>query len=99
MPTYENFKLSFKNEHLIMEQNIKCSIKDYEMNYTYNPSIYASGSEENMLAFASGSNFTPYATMVGIYNDYNQLLAVAKLSQPLPISPDTDTNILIRIDV
>jgi len=99
MPTYENFKLSFKNEHLIIEKNIKCSIKDYEMNYTYNPSIFASGSKENILYFASGSDFTPYATMVGLYNDTNDLLAIAKFSQPLPISPDTGTNIIIRVDV
>ena len=98
MPTYENFSLSFKNEHLIIEKNIKCRIKDYEMNYTYNPSTYASGSRENVWYFASSSYFTPYATMVGLYNDANELLAVAKFSQPLPISPDTDTNVLIRID-
>lgn len=99
MPSYENFNLSFKNEHLIIEKNIKCSIKDYEYNYSYNPSLLASGSSESMLYFASSSQFTPYATMVGLYNDSNQLLAVAKFPQPLPISPDTDTNILIRIDV
>ena len=99
MPTYENFLLKFKNEHLIMERNVKCSIKDYEFNYTYNKSIMASGSQENMLYFASGSDFTPYATMVGLYNDNNELLGVAKFSQPLPISPDTDTNILIRMDI
>jgi len=98
MPTYENFSLSFKNEHLIMERNIKCRIKDYEMNYTYNPTINASGSVELMVNFASGSSFTPYVTTVGLYNDANQLLMVAKLSQPLPLSPDTDTNILIRTD-
>jgi hypothetical protein len=99
MPTYENFLMSFKNEHLIMEKNIKCSIKDYEMNYTMNPSVLASGSKENMISFASSSFFTPYATTVGLYNEANQLLAIAKFSQPLPISPDTDTNILIRLDV
>jgi hypothetical protein len=99
MPTYENFNISFKNEHLIMEMNIKCRVKDYEMNYTYNPSIYASGSEDKMLSFASGSNFTPYSTMVGLYNDANELLGIGKFSEPLPISPDTDTNILIRLDV
>jgi len=99
MPTYENFLLSFKNEHLIIEKNIKCTIKDYEFNYSYNPSLLASGSRENVISFASSSQFTPYASMVGLYNDSNQLLAVAKFSQPLPISPDTDTNIIIRIDV
>ncbi len=82
-----------------MERSIKCTIKDHEMGYSYNPSIYASGSKENMLGFASGSSFTPYATMVGFYNDSNDLLMVAKFAQPIPISPDTDTNFLIRMDI
>ena len=99
MPNYEDFTLSFKNKHLIMERSIKCTIKDHEMGYSYNPSIFASGSKENMVGFASGSNFTPYATMVGFYNDSNDLLMVAKFAQPIPISPDTDTNFLIRMDI
>ena len=52
-----------------------------------------------MVSFASGSDFTPYATMVGFYNDSNDLLMVAKFAQPIPISPDTDTNFLIRMDI
>jgi hypothetical protein len=36
--------------------------------------------------------------MIGLYNDNKELLAVAKLSQPLPVSPTTDTTILINID-
>ena len=35
---------------------------------------------------------------VGLYNEQQQLLAVGKLSQPLPLSPTTDTTILINID-
>jgi spore coat protein CotF len=99
MPTYEDFTLTFKNKHLIMERSIKCTIKDHEMGYSYNPSILASGSKETVLGFASGSNFTPYATMVGFYNDSNDLLMVAKFAQPIPISPDTDTNFVIRMDI
>lgn len=82
-----------------MERSIKCTIKDHEMGYSYNPSILASGSKETVLGFASGSNFTPYATMVGFYNDSNDLLMVAKFAQPIPISPDTDTNFVIRMDI
>jgi hypothetical protein len=99
MVQYQPFTLSFKNEHLIIEKNIRCRVKEYEMNYSYNPSLLTTGSIENMVSFASGSSFTPYASMVGLYNDANELLMVAKFSQPLPISPETDTNILIRIDV
>jgi len=99
MLDYKYFKLNFKNQHLILERTVKCGIKDYEMNYSYNPTLIKSGSEGKVLSFASGSDFAPYATMVGLYNDSNELLAVAKFSQPLPISPSTDTFILIRTDV
>ena len=99
MSTQSKYAISFKNQNLIYERTVKATIKDYEMNYSYNPSLLTSGSEENMLAFATGSSFTPYATMLGLYNDENQLLAVAKFAQPLPISPDTDTNVIIRMDV
>lgn len=99
MPAYADFTLVFQNSQLIMERAIKCTVKDHEMGYSYNPSILASGSKEEMLGFASGSDFTPYATTVGFYNDANDLLMVAKFAQPIPISPDTDTNFLIRMDV
>lgn len=69
------------------------------MGYSYNPSLLTSGSKENMLAFSTGSDFAPYATAVGFYNDANQLLMVAKFAQPVPISPNTDTNFLIRMDI
>ena len=96
---YTNFNISFKNEYLIMERNVNCRIKDYEMNYSYNPTLLVSGSKENVKYYTSGSIFTPYASTVGFYNDANELLAIAKFAQPLPMSPDTDTNILIRMDV
>ena len=46
----------------------------------------------------TGSYFEPYVTTVGLYNERQQLLAVGKLSQPLPLSSTTDTTILINID-
>lgn len=99
MPGYTDFDLKFSNNQLIIEKAIKCTIKDHEMGYSYNPSLLTVCSKENMLGFASGSDFTPYATMVGFYNDANDLLMVAKFAQPIPISPDTDTNFLIRMDI
>jgi hypothetical protein len=99
MVAYQDFKLNFSNNHMIIERTVKCTIKDYEMNYSYNPSLLNSGSEETMLAFATGSDFSPYASTVGFYNDANELLMVAKFAQPVPISPNTDTNFLIRIDI
>ena len=81
-----------------------------EFNFSQNPTI-TSGSTANsssigtfytpaqeLYNFATGSYFRPYTTTIGLYNDQQQLLAVGKLSQPLPLSPTTDTTILINID-
>jgi hypothetical protein len=37
-------------------------------------------------------------TTVGLYDENQNLLAVGKLSQPLPTSATTDTTILVNID-
>ena len=43
-------------------------------------------------------NPTSYITTVGMYNDEGDLLAVAKLGQPIPISDQTDTTFVVRWD-
>jgi hypothetical protein len=118
--------IKFKNSYTLYEQTIKCVIKDYEFNASYNPTlsvgtlgyIYQSGSQfitgsnlpelysgsyyvypdSQLVDFATASYFNPYVTTVGLYNDSNQLLAIAKLAQPLPLSSKTDTTILIKLD-
>jgi hypothetical protein len=50
-------------------------------------------------SFVTSSYFSPYVTTVGLYNNNYELLAVAKLSQPLPLSQVTDTTILVNLDL
>lgn len=47
----------------------------------------------------TGSEFQPYITAVGLYNDSNELIAVGKLSQPLPKPADTELTIQVKLDV
>jgi hypothetical protein len=49
--------------------------------------------------FATGSDFYTYATTIGLYDDLNNLLAVAKLGKPIMISPDTDMTFVVKYDV
>jgi len=44
------------------------------------------------------SEFSPYVTTVGLYNDQNQLLAVAKLSHPIKKDPELSYSYVIRFD-
>lgn len=45
------------------------------------------------------SEFQPYITTVGLYNDTNELIAVGKLSQPVPKSRNTEMTIIVKIDI
>jgi hypothetical protein len=92
------FSLSFKNEHVIHEKTVKCTVKNSEFNYSYNPTLLENGSEANLKSFVTGSDFSPFVTTVGLYDNFDNLVAIAKLSQPLPTSSETDLNILIRLD-
>lgn len=99
------FQLSFKNEHIIYENEVRCVIKESEFNLSYNPTLvsgsYASGSLKYFATgsiLPSGSYFTPYVTTLGLYNDNNELLAVAKFSKPMLISPDTDMTFVVKYD-
>ena len=50
-------------------------------------------------SFVSGSDFAPYITTIGLYNEAGQLLAIGKLAQPIKKRNDVDMNFLIRIDL
>ena len=65
-----------------------------EFNYSENPS-FISGSTGEVIYSNFINNPQTYITTVGLYNDSNELLAVAKLSRPL--SKDFTSEALIRV--
>jgi hypothetical protein len=93
------FTLSFRNEHIIYENEVRCLVKESDYNLSYNPTLlsgsYISGS---VLDFATGSYFHPYATSLGLYSDNNELLAIAKFGKPIMISPNTDMTFVVKYD-
>jgi hypothetical protein len=95
-----NFKLSFTNEHTVYENYITAHVNENEFNTAYNPSLRQTSSNaySEIMSFATGSDFQPYATTLGLYNDNDELLMVAKFGQPVPISLETDMTFLIRYD-
>jgi len=103
---------SFESTVTIYETQYKCTIRENEFNFSNNPSLLSgsaaisngSGSSfpqpgsGKLNDNVTGSYFSPYITTVGLYNNNKELLAVAKLAQPLPVSSVTDTSILINFD-
>ncbi len=93
-----NASLSFKNEYIIYEQEVRCKVGENDFNMTLNPTISTDNSG-SLRDFATGSDFSPYVTTVGLYNNRSELLAVAKLAQPIPLSSTTDTVFMVRYDI
>lgn len=90
-------KLSFKNRYTVYENEIVCTIEQNEFNMSQNPTITTDDSG-SLKDFATGSDFQPYVTTVGLYNEANELLLVGKLAQPTLLSTKTDTTFVIRYD-
>jgi len=103
-----NITCSFSSSFDIIETQYKCTINANEFNYSLNPSLLEDSikgqnkllcsGESTYVYYVTGSDFTPYVTTVGLYNEDQELLAIGKLSQPLPTSKTTDTTIVINLD-
>jgi hypothetical protein len=68
-----------------------------EFNYSENPS-FISGSTGEVIYSDFINNPQTYITTVGLYNDNNELLAVAKLSRPLSKNFTSEALIRVKLD-
>ena len=90
------YNLQFNNTVELNSSVYFCRINHNEYNYSTNPT-YLSGSKIRVKTQASDLPVS-YITTVGLYNDNNELLATAKLSEPLKKSSDTEFTIRVRLD-
>ena len=81
------------SEEIISSKYFFVRAKNHEYNYTTNPSF--TDSTGNLLFSSMIDNPKVYITTVGLYNDNSDLLAVAKLSQP--IAKDFTKEALFRV--
>jgi len=89
-----SFQLNYKET--VSSQFIFTRVRNSEFNYSTNPS-YITGSGDLRVAEMVNAPQT-YITTVGIYNDNNELLAVAKLSRPLLKDFTKEALIRIKLD-
>jgi hypothetical protein len=98
--TSQNISCSFESTITIYESQYRCNIRENEFNFSQNPTLVSGSSNSGiMYDFATGSYFNPFVTTVGLYNNNYDLVAIAKLAQPLPLSAVTDMNILVNLDL
>jgi len=98
------------NRHVVTSPGVKYIRKastlpngtalDYRYHSSVSSSVYAgfehwdkSGSVDT-----TGSFLAPFITTIGLYDDNNDLVAVAKLPQPIKTMPDYTVNFIVRFD-
>ena len=94
----DDLTISFQSSLRIYENQYKCTINENEFQYSLNPTLLSGSLNDVYYDFVTGSFFTPYVTTVGLYNESNELLMVGKLSNPIPISQEIDTTIIVNLD-
>lgn len=95
---YAPFTMSLQSEVTIYQNEVRCRVGENQFNYTQNPSATKAGTTGSYIDAVTGSDFHPYTTIVGLYNDQDELLVVGKLSRPYPIPQNTDMTFIVRWD-
>ena len=93
-----SYTASYKSTITTHELSVTTRLGEGEFNMSNNVTL-TKDDNYTYRDFVSGSDFAPYVTSIGLYNDFGQLLAVAKLAQPIRKRNDTDINFLVRIDL
>jgi hypothetical protein len=89
--------LDFNNTTELNSTIYFCRANNTEFNYSSNPT-YLSASEIRVKGSNPLANPSSYVTTVGLYSPDNELLAVAKLSEPLKKSPSNELTLRVRLD-
>lgn len=96
--TYARPIVHWKSNLPIYTYNVHCTVRETDLNFSQNPSS-VTGSDSTLRNNVTGSSFKPYITTVGLYNEANELLAVAKTNRPIPKSENVDMTFMIKIDI
>ena len=90
-----NFQLN--SEETITSDYVFVRSRNSEFNYSENPS-FISGSTGEVIYNQFINNPQVYVTTVGMYNDANELMAVAKLSKPLLKDFTKESLVRVKLD-
>ena len=95
--TSDPYGFQARNSEKVTSTHYFVRIKNAEYNFSNNPS-YVTGSVGQISQTTFIGDPKTYITTVGLYNDRQELLAVAKLSQPLLKSFQREALIRVKLD-
>lgn len=90
------YNISFNNTVEINSTIYFCRANNKEFNYSSNPTYLSS----SQIVVKNNANESPrsYITSVGLYSADNELLATAKVSEPLEKNPSDEFTLRVRLD-
>jgi hypothetical protein len=86
-----------RSSEIIQSTHLFVRLRNKEFNYSNNPTFYNSSNGALINTDFINSPRT-YPTTIGLYNDNNELVAVAKTSQPIQKSFDKELLVRVRLD-
>ena len=89
--TSNSINIQYINNYKLTQTNVGINVKKNLFNYTTNMTAY----DKSTLLLKS-DKIVPYITTIGLYNEDDQLLAIAKLCQPIKRIFEIDTHFQIN---
>jgi hypothetical protein len=86
-----------RNSQKVISSNYFVRVKNGDLNYSNNPT-FVSGTLGDLYHSEFVSDPQVYITSVGLYNDKNELLAIAKISRPILKNFDEEVLLRVRLD-
>ena len=90
-------KFQARREEVVTSQHFFVRAPNQEFNFSSNPT-FSTASDGSFTIGSYYKNPKTFITQVGLYNDANELLAVAKLSKPLLKSFSREALIKVKLD-
>jgi hypothetical protein len=90
------YNVSFNNTTELNSTIYFCRANAGDFNYSANPTYLSSS--KIVVKNSTTDEPVTYATTVGLYSADNELLAVAKMSEPIKKTPSTEFTLRVRLD-
>ena len=96
--TSGNYKINYKGVHNLSTYEYVCTALPNELNQTQNVTIFKPNGAGKLKDHLTGSLFPTYVTEVGLYDDAENLIGIAKISKPIPKSKIIPMRFFVRMD-
>ena len=96
--TRGNYSLEYQGTNTLTTYEWTCEALPNELNNTTNATVFNSNGIGQLKDNLTSSVFPTYITEVGLYDDMNSLVGLAKLSKPIPKSTKIPMRFFVRMD-